>query len=926
MIPERICVEGFLCYQQKQEARFDGCSLWMLAGPNGSGKSSLFDAITLALYGEHRDGSQYAEKLINHHRDGFVVEFDFRLEGELYQARRTLRRGGSVSRQILHYQDGHWQELAGTSSDKGFKQWIEENLGLSSQTFTASVMLKQGQAEQLLAATPAVRHEFLKEIVGLQRYEQLYEQSKQRLRLAEARTNELARQLESLRQVTAEEWADLEASIQQRTAEINQREAELQRLHEARNHSQVWVKLEQRRQELLTQDQQLNELLIEREKTQQQFQEYQFLQQHLPRLEKVIQLRRIVHTTSTQLAELQTKLNQLETQRTGLDETIHGANQQLERQQTESQQLQDQLRKLERERSEFQHALPTLRRLQRDRQDWLAAVQTSEDAETRQAALQAEKAATQQTLPEASALKAAEQRWRECESAVSEALVHSQHIRERRKRFHEVSGDCTCRYCGQPLPPEHREAEQQRLEEEAAKAQQVLESAQAHRSHARKTHEDLQQQHRQAQESLQNLERQLQTVANHLRTAQEKQQDLARRCEESRQALSGHFAERFGLDSDAFPSNEDLAKLNDQQEQLTKQETELNQRLNIIAGQINRLQQEHSAQTAERERLLEQASSLQAQLHQQELQLSTSNGRLQSERDQLPDDWQTWTEEQAQRQSLDLRQRLDLLEAQNISEQFSRLEQAEQERATVQGRLEELQQQIAEIPATARREPALIETEIHQCQQQLATSQQAREEAQRQQAQLQQIQQRRAELQQEHQAADRQRHLYERLSKLLGRDRLQRYLVRRAEQEIVNYANAILNQLSAGTLHIELRSGSEGEKAFDLLARTATAVDPLEVNYLSGSQKFRVAVALSLAIGQFAGDARRTIRSVVIDEGFGCLDAENRQVMIQELHNLRQHLDRIILVSHQDEFANSFHDGYRCEPTDQGTKLVPFHR
>ena len=111
-----------------------------------------------------------------------------------------------------------------------------------------------------------------------------------------------------------------------------------------------------------------------------------------------------------------------------------------------------------------------------------------------------------------------------------------------------------------------------------------------------------------------------------------------------------------------------------------------------------------------------------------------------------------------------------------------------------------------------------------------------------------------------------------------------------------------------------------------LIAKTDGLPEPLGADYLSGSQRFRVAVALSLAIGQYAGRTHRPVRSVVIDEGFGCLDTENRQVMIQELHNLREHLDRIILVSHQDEFAQAFPDGYRCQPTEQGTQLVPVHR
>jgi DNA repair exonuclease SbcCD ATPase subunit len=43
--------------------------------------------------------------------------------------------------------------------------------------------------------------------------------------------------------------------------------------------------------------------------------------------------------------------------------------------------------------------------------------------------------------------------------------------------------------------------------------------------------------------------------------------------------------------------------------------------------------------------------------------------------------------------------------------------------------------------------------------------------------------------------------------------------------------------------------------------------------------------------------------------------------MIQELQNLRGHLRCILLVSHQEEFADAFPDGYRFELIDGATKV-----
>ena len=73
------------------------------------------------------------------------------------------------------------------------------------------------------------------------------------------------------------------------------------------------------------------------------------------------------------------------------------------------------------------------------------------------------------------------------------------------------------------------------------------------------------------------------------------------------------------------------------------------------------------------------------------------------------------------------------------------------------------------------------------------------------------------------------------------------------------YAQAILDRLSSGTMHIELAPETEDTKtkALDLIAKTDGRPEPIGAEFLSGSQRFRVAVALALAIGQYAGRSRR---------------------------------------------------------------------
>ena len=83
----------------------------------------------------------------------------------------------------------------------------------------------------------------------------------------------------------------------------------------------------------------------------------------------------------------------------------------------------------------------------------------------------------------------------------------------------------------------------------------------------------------------------------------------------------------------------------------------------------------------------------------------------------------------------------------------------------------------------------------------------------------------RRELGERHKAIDLEHNRYKLLAELLGRDRLQRFLVRKAEKQIVDYANAVLDRLSSGQLFLKLVGTDEGstEKALELECANRTA-------------------------------------------------------------------------------------------------------
>jgi len=170
-------------------------------------------------------------------------------------------------------------------------------------------------------------------------------------------------------------------------------------------------------------------------------------------------------------------------------------------------------------------------------------------------------------------------------------------------------------------------------------------------------------------------------------------------------------------------------------------------------------------------------------------------------------------------------------------------------------------------------------------------------------------------------------HLYAILAKHLGKNGLQLHLLRRAERAIVEFANQTLSGLSHGRVRLEWPHESDAQaqtdKALDVVVRDREIGNcAVAIGSVSGSQKFRIAISLAMAIGRYMSRDGRHPESVIIDEGFGGLDKAGRDDMIQELRALGEHVARIILVSHQEEFADAFPNRYRFKLVSGSSRVT----
>ena len=255
-----------------------------------------------------------------------------------------------------------------------------------------------------------------------------------------------------------------------------------------------------------------------------------------------------------------------------------------------------------------------------------------------------------------------------------------------------------------------------------------------------------------------------------------------------------------------------------------------------------------------------------------------------------------------------------------VAEQARQLELDAAQRGVWVQQRDDLAAEIALIPEASRVPVADAERDAAAARQTATTADRTRDAARTSADQL-------ARQAADHQAAvtevataERENRLHQKLDGLLGKDGLQRELVRSAELEIVRLADDTVRQLSDGDLTVELAAGPNAkDDEFDLRVRRADDPTPIGVHYLSGSQKFRVAVAVALAIGRYAAGQARPLESVIIDEGFGSLDRDGLAAMADELNRLKRYLRRIVLVSHQEEFADRFPVVIKLSRGDHGT-------
>jgi DNA repair exonuclease SbcCD ATPase subunit len=884
MIPKRIELENFLSFGKPAVAFTftDDEPLWALCGKNGVGKSAVFDGITYALYGEHRGGTQKAEQLIRHGANGFRIVLEFEFAGVEY--RMTRVRAGRTSQKVERRIDGEWEAVPGVNSAADVKAWVEKTLGLGYKAFTSSVLLRQGEADKLFSASRDERIAVLKGIIGFERFEEISGRVHTATLSRGSTLDTLRRQLCALVPVTPEELTAAEAAVT--TAEQARGEAQMALTTAAQRveQSKQWWGLETRRggleQQLAAAEQRAADAATIRAAKVR----LDDLAAAVPELTSLATLRGNIAAMESTLAAAEAARDRAASDTEARIKAAGQARQKEARHQEQAR--------------EFDRRAHALREAIDRGTKFLQLADATEAVRGKLAAFPADLA---ERLARAEAdERAAGETKQSASGELAAAAALLEQAQDRRERFADVAVGVTCSQCGQLVDEAHAAKERARLarELEDRESEVTRLRASAAASAAAETTA------RTCRLSLQKDK-----TAFDVLTA-----EFAATCANLTQL--GGVADAAALRASLDEQRQGAASAEAQAAEERGKQTE-------AAAEAGRLDREHQALDLQHKTALETVRRL-------ELDLATARAASNAGRARLSPDWQDRFPKLDADGLHALVAERDQLQSSGVAARFDLLRQDDEKRAEWSEQLKAVRAEIDLIPAEARIPATEAERRQGEAKSLWDAANAARDTAVRTRDGLQSRAEQQQALTAQLRTAEREHDLHKKLDDLLGQNGLQRELVRDAEQQIVGLANDTLQHLSDGDLSVEQDDEAAGrdDKAFALRVRRAGDPLPIGVLFLSGSQKFRVAVSVALAVGRFASGRARPLEAVIIDEGFGSLDKDGLRAMADELKRLQrsQSLKRVILVSHQDEFTDQFPVGYRLSPADCGTTATPFRR
>lgn len=219
MRPIKLEIEGLNSFSERQVIDFDAVlqeGIFGIFGNTGSGKSTILDAVTLALYGRTQKKNS-KDEFVNCNSKKAAVDFTFAI---LYEGRRRTfefareiypgKRAGSA---FVYEYEGDNKYLLEDKADNATRL-AEKIVGLKYEDFNKCIALPQGEFAQFTKSTGTERLDIVARLFSLEKYgAELYAKASARAGKCETELGELRAELNAYAEYGEEREKELSEKI-----------------------------------------------------------------------------------------------------------------------------------------------------------------------------------------------------------------------------------------------------------------------------------------------------------------------------------------------------------------------------------------------------------------------------------------------------------------------------------------------------------------------------------------------------------------------------------------------------------------------------------------------------------------------------------------------------------------------------------------
>jgi len=167
--------------------------------------------------------------------------------------------------------------------------------------------------------------------------------------------------------------------------------------------------------------------------------------------------------------------------------------------------------------------------------------------------------------------------------------------------------------------------------------------------------------------------------------------------------------------------------------------------------------------------------------------------------------------------------------------------------------------------------------------------------------------------------------LYEDLRVAFSKKGVPALIIEAAIPEIEDEANALLSRITSGRMHVRFdtqRETVKGETVETLDIRIADELGTRPYENFSGGEQFRINFCVRIALSKLlARRAGAQLQTLVVDEGFGQLDASGRERLVEAINAIQHDFARILVITHVEELRDAFPARIEIAKTPQGSQI-----